>query len=116
MQTVLWLAAAVMAIATPALAQDKETIQKLNDNFAAAFHRGDYAAVAGMYAEDAQLLPSGAEMMRGRAAIQAFWTKAGEGISEAKLTTLEVAPLGDAAAREIGAFSLKLKGAQPREL
>jgi ketosteroid isomerase-like protein len=37
------------------------------------FARGDAAALAGMYTEDASLLPPGAEMIRGRAAIQAFW-------------------------------------------
>jgi ketosteroid isomerase-like protein len=40
-----------------------------------------------MYTEDAYLLPSGGEMVKGRAAIQAFWTKAAEGtaISSSRL-------------------------------
>ena len=112
MRTIAWLVCACIALATPGLAQDKETIQKLNENFASAFNRGDYAAVAGMYAEDAYLLPPGAEMMRGRAAIQAFWTKAGEAVSDLKLTTVDVKPLGSDAAREVGTFSLMTKGQQ----
>jgi len=116
MRTIMWLACACIALATPGLAQDKETIQKLNENFASAFNRGDYAAVAGMYAEDAYLLPPGAEMMRGRAAIQAFWTKAGEAIGDPKLTAVDVTPLGNTAAREIGTFTLKTKGEQATEL
>ena len=34
-------------IAAPALAQDKATIEKLNDAWTAAFNKGDAAAVAG---------------------------------------------------------------------
>jgi hypothetical protein len=40
-------------IAAPALAQDKATIEKLNDAWTAAFNKGDAAAVAAMYTEDA---------------------------------------------------------------
>jgi ketosteroid isomerase-like protein len=105
-----------LALAAPAAAQDKATIQKHNDAFAAAFNKGDYATVAGMYAEDATLLPPGAEMVKGRAGIQAFWTKAGEGVTDAKLTAVEVTPLGGAWAREIGTFSLKTKASPPQEL
>jgi uncharacterized protein (TIGR02246 family) len=110
------LAAASFLIACPALAQDKATIEKLNAAFETAFNKGDFAAVAGMYTEDAYLLPSGSAMTRGRANIQAFWTKAGEAIAQAKLTTVDVKPLGSDAAREIGTFALTTKGAQPQQL
>jgi ketosteroid isomerase-like protein len=33
-----------------------------------------------------------------------------------KLTTLDIKPLGAAAAREIGTFSLKTKGGNPKEV
>jgi uncharacterized protein (TIGR02246 family) len=59
-------------VAAPASAQDKATIAKLNDAWAAAFNRGDASAVAAMYTEDAFVLPPGAEMVKGRAAIEAF--------------------------------------------
>jgi len=103
-------------LATTAQAQDKSTIEKLNETFAAAFTRGDIAAVAGMYADDAYLLPPGEEIVKGRAAIQSFWTKAAEGIGDFKLTTVDVQPLGSDAAREVGTFRLKTKGQAPQEV
>jgi uncharacterized protein (TIGR02246 family) len=84
----------MLLVATAAPAQDQATIERLNEAFSAAFRQGDMAAVAGMYTEDADLLPHGADMVRGRSAIQAFWTKTAESIADAKLTTLDVKPLG----------------------
>jgi uncharacterized protein (TIGR02246 family) len=100
----------------PCVAQDKATMDKLNAEFMAALQTGDMAAIGQMYAEDAYLLPSGAEMVKGRAAIQAFWTKAAEGIGDFKLTTVDVKPLGTDVAREIGTFTLKTKGQQPQDI
>ena len=109
--------AAVLALlATTAQAQDKTTIEKLNETFVTALAKGDIAAVAGMYAEDAYLLPPDEEIVKGRAAIQSFWTKAAEGIGEFKLTTVDVKPLGSDAAREVGTFRLKTKGQSPQEV
>ena len=98
------------------VAQDKASIQSLNDKFAAAFNAGDFAAVASHYTEDAVLLPPGAEMMKGRSAIQTFWKAAAEGVSDLKLTATDVKPLGTDAAREIGLFTLKIKGQQSQEV
>ena len=105
----------VMGLATPALAQDKTAIEKLNERFSAAFVKGDIATVAEMYAEDAFLLPAGSSMVRGRSAIKSFWENASEGIDNIKLTTVDVKPLGADAAREIGR-SLHTKGSQPQEM
>ena len=105
-----------VSMTSAAFGQDKATIDKLNESFMAAFQKGDTAAIGQMYAEDAYLLPSGGEMVRGRAAIQAFWTKAAEGIGDFKLTTVDVKPLGNDAAREIGTFTLKTKGQPPQEV
>ena len=105
-----------LAVVQPAAANDKATIQRLDDEFAVAFNRGDYVAVANMYTEDATVLPPGSEMVKGRPAIQAFWAKAGESLTDAKLTVVEVTPLGDSAAREIGTFSLKTKSTPSTEL
>jgi len=102
--------------AASAFAQDKATIQKLNDAWTAAFNKGDAAAVAAMYTEDAYVLPPGADMIRGRAAIEAFWRQAVQQLGDAKLTTIEVLPLGPQAAREIGAVSLKSKSQPPQEI
>ena len=100
---------AAIFLAVPALAQDKATIQSLSDQFAKAFNAGDAAAVAALYTEDAIILPPGGEMMKGRSAIQAFWKGAAEQFDNGKLTTVEVKPLGNEAAREIGTFSFRTK-------
>ena len=105
-----------VSMTSAAFGQDKATIDKLNESFMAAFQKGDTAAIGQMYTEDAYLLPSGGEMVKGRAAIQAFWTKAAEGIGDFKLTTVDVKPLGNDAAREIGTFTLKTKGQPPQEV
>ena len=109
-------AGCLILVAAPASAQDKATIVKLNDAWAAAFNRGDAAAVAAMYTEDAFVLPPGAEMVKGRAAIEAFWRQAAQQMGDAKLTTVDVLPLGPRAAREIGTVSLKSKSQPPQEI
>jgi uncharacterized protein (TIGR02246 family) len=102
----------LVLLTSAALAQDKATIEKLNERFVAALNKRDVAAIGQMYAEDAYLLPAGAEMVKGRSAIQAFWAKAVEGVADFKLTTVDVKPLGTDAAREIGTYSLKTKDQQ----
>ncbi|MBM0206907.1 DUF4440 domain-containing protein [Micromonospora sp. STR1s_5] len=99
-----------------ALAQDKASIEKLNGAFLAHLQKGDFAALGQMYTEDAVALPAGAPIVRGRSAIQAFWTKAAEGVADFKLTTIEVKRLGPGAAEEIGSFAMSTKGAQPQNL
>jgi len=103
------LAAAFAASAVPALAQDKAAIQKLNDAWAAAFNQGDAAAVAALYTENAYVLPPGAEIVKGRPAIETFWRQAAQQMGDAKLTTLDVQPLGPRTAQEIGIVTLKTK-------
>jgi uncharacterized protein (TIGR02246 family) len=100
MKARLVLAAAVMImLAGPALAQSK-AIQKLNDEWAAAFNKGDAGAAAVLYTADAYVLPPGAPMVKGRADIQKFWAGAMQHHGDIKLTTLDVKPLGPDAARE----------------
>ena len=110
------LAAVLALLATTAQAQDRATVERLNETFVTALAKGDIAAVAGLYAEDAYLLPPGEEIVKGRSEIQSFWTKAAEGIDEFKLTTVDVKPLGSDAAREVGTFWLKAKGQPPQEV
>ena len=100
----------LVLLAGTAIAQDKATIQKLNDEWVAAFNKGDSHAVAELYAEDAYVLPAGGEMVHGRQAIQAFWDTTIKQLGDARLTAVEVQPLGPDAAREIGTFSFKTKG------
>jgi uncharacterized protein (TIGR02246 family) len=107
---------ALMLMAGPALAQSKATITNLNDKWVAAFDKGDAAALAAMYTPDAYVLPAGAPMVRGREAIGGFWGKATQQLGGAKLTTLDVQPLGPSAAREIGTFSFRTKAATPQNV
>ena len=116
MRRIMLAAVCFGALAGAAGAQDKATIEQLNEKFVAAFNKGDAAAVAAMYTEDAVVLPPGADMVRGRENIRAFWAKTAEQIQDIKLTTVDVKPLGPDAAREIGTFGLKTKGAQPQEV
>jgi uncharacterized protein (TIGR02246 family) len=110
------LAVAVTLIFTaPAMAQSKAAIQKLEDQWGAAFNKGDAAAVAAMYADDAYVLPAGAPMAHGSPAIQDFWTKAMEQLGDVKCSTQDVKPLGRSAALEIGTCTFKTKGATPTD-
>jgi uncharacterized protein (TIGR02246 family) len=106
----------LLSVGTPALAQNKVTIEKLNDVWTAAFNKGDAAAVAALYTEDAYVLPPGSAMVKGRPAIEAFWRQAAQQMSDAKLTTVDVLPLGRSAAREIGTVNLKTKSQPPQEI
>jgi uncharacterized protein (TIGR02246 family) len=105
-----------LSVGSPALAQNKPPIEKLNDVWTAAFNKGDAAAVAALYTEDAYVLPPGSAMVKGRAAIEAFWRQAAQQMSDAKLTTIDVLPLGRSAAREIGTVTLKTKSQPPQEV
>lgn len=111
----LWVLCFVL-LAGPALAQSKAAIQRLSDQWTAAFNKGDAAAVAAMYAEDADVLPPGGDMVKGRAAIEAFWKKAATQVGDAKLVTLDVLPLGRRAAREIGTVTLETKAQPPQQV
>ena len=105
-----------LCLSAPAIAQDKASIQSLNDQFAKAFNTGDVAAVAAHYTEDAVVLPPGAEMVMGRNAILTFWKSAADQIGDIKLTAVDVKPLESNAAREIGTFSFRTKGAQSQQV
>ena len=105
-----------LSLGSPALAQNKATIEKLNDVWTAAFNKGDAAAVAALYTEDAYVLPPGSAMVKGRAAIEAFWRQAAQQMGDAKLTTVDVLPLGRSAAREVGTVALKTKSQPPQEV
>jgi uncharacterized protein (TIGR02246 family) len=103
-------------LTTPALAQTTAQIQKLNDQWMAAFNKGDAAAVAAMYTIDAYVLPDGREMVKGRPAIEALWKQQMEGATVEKITTLDVKPLGGNAAREIGTATMKTKAQPPQDV
>jgi uncharacterized protein (TIGR02246 family) len=105
----------LLGLIAPASAQKAE-IEAVNAKFVELFNKGDFAGLASIYAADATVFPPGAAMVKGTAAIAAFWKSTAEQIGEPKLTTLEVKPLGPSAAREIGTFILKTRGATPQEV
>ncbi len=104
-----------LMLAAPAFAQSKATMQKLNDRWADAFNKGDAAAVAAMYTEDAYVLPAGAAMIKGRPAIEAMWRQNMQQIDNVKCTTIDVKPLGSSAAGEIGTCTFKTKAQPPQD-
>ena len=99
-----------------AFAQTKAVIQQLDDQWTAAFNRGDAAAVAAMYTQDAYVLPAMAPIVKGRAAIEAFWKDAVPKYQDVKCTALDVKPLGGNAAREIGSCSMMTKAPPLQEV
>jgi uncharacterized protein (TIGR02246 family) len=99
----------------PAFAQKAE-IEAVNAKWVELFNKGDFDGVAALYTEDATAFPPGSAMVKGRAAIAALWKGLAEQGSDPKVTTLDVKPLGNSAAREIGTFSLKTKSPTPQEV
>jgi uncharacterized protein (TIGR02246 family) len=88
----------------------RDAIAAANDEFMAAFGRGDAAGVAALYTEGAQLLPPNADVMAGQEAIQAFWQGAmGMGIQSAQLEIVEVEGHGDTAI-EVSRYTLGAGG------
>jgi len=87
----------------------RAAIEKQNAAFAAAFGRGDTAALAAAYAEDAIAFPPDGEMVRGRAAIEALWKGLRDAGGKAiTLDTLHVHSSGSLAA-ETGTALLKIQ-------
>jgi len=105
----------VLGISAPASAQKAE-IDAVNAKWIEFFNKGDFSGVASLYTEDATAFPPGSAMVRGHAAIEAMWKGISEQVSDPRLTTIDVRPLGSSAAREIGTYSLKTRGANPQEM
>jgi ketosteroid isomerase-like protein len=62
-----------------------------------------------------RLLPPGAEMVKGRDAIEALWRANMQQLGDLKCTAIDVKPLGRNAAREIGTCSFKTKAQPPQD-
>lgn len=110
MRTTLLAAAALAFTATPALANDNAMIQAADDALAAAFNKGDGAAVGAMYAPDATLLPGDNKLYKG-ADITAWWIGATKAITNLKLTVLETERLSPTYIREISRVQFDTLGA-----
>jgi uncharacterized protein (TIGR02246 family) len=108
-------AAAVLAFGSSGVAQPakdgavRAAIEKQNAAFSAAFARGDAAALAAAYTDDAIVLPPDAEMVRGKAGIEALWKGLiSAGAKSLALTTVDVQSSG-ALAVETGTGILKIQ-------
>jgi ketosteroid isomerase-like protein len=107
------LAAAMLGLsATPALANDNAMIQAADNALAAAFNRGDGAAVGAMYAPGATMLPGDNKLYKG-ADIAAWWTGATKAIANLKLTVLETQRLSPTYIREISRVEYDTLGDKP---
>lgn len=84
----------------------REAIVAANRKFEATFKTGKPEAMAGLYSEDAILMPPNSEPLEGRDSIVQFWALImGMGIKQANLLTTEVDAQG-ATAIETGAYRL----------
>ena len=109
MRTFLIAAVACIGIAGPALADDKATIQALDDQFSAAANRGDATAVANLYAPDATVMPPDNSVVTGPA-IRTLFTGMVGGVTNLKLTATDVKRLSPDYIREIGVVTFITKG------
>jgi len=83
-------------------------ITAVNEKFVAAFNAGDSKTLSTVYTEDGQLLPPNAEVVSGHENISTFWQAVLDaGIASAKLDTVELEVMGDAAV-EVGQYTLKV--------
>lgn len=84
----------------------RTAIPAANRRFMDAFARQDATAIAALYTDDAQLLPTGSDVVEGRRSIESFWRGAfGLGLAEARLVTVEVDARGDTAV-EVGRYTM----------
>ncbi|OAF10113.1 DUF4440 domain-containing protein [Bradyrhizobium centrolobii] len=115
MRSIALVIAIVISLSAPALAQKAE-IEAINAKWIEFFNKDDFSGIASLYSADATAFPPGSAMVHGRAAIEAMWKSMAEQVTDPKLTTVDVRPLGSSAAREIGTFVLKTKGPAPQEV
>jgi uncharacterized protein (TIGR02246 family) len=97
-------------------AQVTSTLQKLGQDFADAFKRGDFAAVATHFADDAVMLPPASESVAGRPNIQLFWGRSR--LKDLRFEPMNIKPLGADTVRETGVMHMRVgdAGPQPREV
>lgn len=108
MHKIVILAVLSFLFASPVFAQDKATIEARDETLMAAFNKGDAAAVRAIYTDDAVVLPSGGDMVRGKGLLP-FWKAVVARIGGFKRVPMEVTPLGPEYAREIGTFAFASK-------
>lgn len=90
----------------------REAIAAANEQFMAAFRRGDAAGVAAAYSENGQVLPPHSDVIAGQKGLQTFWQGAMNiGIRAITLETIEMEG-SDYTAHEVGRYTLQGEGGQ----
>jgi len=90
-------------------------IEKQGAAFTEAFNRGDIAAVAAMYSDDALVFPPDGEIVQGRSAIEALWKGTRDsGMKDLAFTVLDVHSSRDLAV-EAGKADFKIQTANQAE-
>ncbi len=90
-------------------AEDLQAVKAASKQWVDAFNRGDTAAVAALFTEEANLLPPNSPMIVGRKGIQAIyqgWFDAGVGDLQATVIDLHV--YGDMA-HDVGKYTLTIQ-------
>jgi uncharacterized protein (TIGR02246 family) len=88
----------------------RAAIEAAEQQFVAAFSRGDSAALADLYTPNGQLFPAHSDIVSGKQAIEQFWQGVlKSGVKRAMVTTLEVDGHGDTAF-EVGKYTLVGEG------
>ncbi len=81
-----------------------------NRQFEEAFARGDAAACAAVYTDDAKILPPDSPVLTGKQAAQALWQSFIDmGVKRVSLQRLELEDMGDRAV-ERGAATVEIEG------
>lgn len=76
----------------------RRDIRRADDDFEAAFARGDSKGLANLYTEDGMLLPAGTDFISGKEKIAGFWQAVMDmGIKRAELEIIETEQHGDTA-------------------
>src|SRR5215813_6793540 len=100
-----------MSTSTQSLQQIREAMADTNNLFnAEVFGKRNFDALDNIYTANARILPPGAPMIAGRAAIKDFWTAMVQSASarSAVLESVDVMPAGDGAV-EIGRAVLTIE-------
>ncbi len=102
-----------MSTSTQSLQQIREAMADTNDRFnAEVFGKRNFDALDTIYTSEARILPPGAPMIAGRAAIKEFWSNMiqSANATSAVLESVDVMPAGDGAV-EIGRAVLTVEPA-----
>lgn len=93
--------------------EDVSFVQHLLDQFVDQVRRGDIAAAADWYADDAIVLPPGLPRIDGKSGVRDFWASSVGELEEFDMTVTDVRRHADDVVEEIGIWSMRLRGEAP---